>query len=413
MKRRQFIQNILLSGAALGYWSSGIPFRFSPSNALAAEGKTVIKVFQRGGCDGLNMVVPYAEDRYYQLRPTIAIPRADSGQSGAALDLNGFFGFHPSMTGLRDLYQQGNLAIMPATHYPQGSRSHFTSQHYIESGQQVENTAGWMNRHMQSHSQAATMRAVSVGNDLVQALRGDIPVTTLNNFNNVGLSVPEEEEAALLARLQQIYQHPASELANHQLVHQFGTQMLNDIGTLASIRDTPYVPENGAIYPNSGLARQLQLVARIIKADVGLELANVNIGGWDNHSDQGGATGRQANRLDELSTSLSAFYQDMGGRMSDVALLVGTEFGRTSEENGSFGTDHGFASAWMLLSNAVNGGIYGQWPGLEEAQLERGRFLAMSTDYRDIYADILTGFLGNTELATVLPGHNHTPIGLF
>lgn len=413
MQRRQFVKNFLLSSAALGYWASGTPFVFAPKLAKAATGKTLINVFQRGGCDGLNMVVPYAEARYYQLRPTIAIPRADSGQPGSALDLDGFFGLHPSMTGMHSLYQQGQLAILPATHYPQGTRSHFDSQHYVESAQAQRSDSGWLNRHLASHSQAGAIRALSIGNGLVQSMRGDVSVSTLANFNNLGFGVDAEEETQLLAGLQSIYDHPASELKNHALVHSFGQQMLNDIDHLSAIGDAPYTPENGAVYPNTGFANQLLTLARVLKADVGLELANINIGGWDTHTDQGGPEGRQASRLQELSEGLHAFYTDMGSRMADICILVGTEFGRTSEENGSFGTDHGFASAWMVLGGGVNSGIYGAWPGLEVEQLNRGRYLDMATDYRDIYADILTGFLGNANVASVLPGHNYQSIGLF
>lgn len=413
MQRRHFVKNLLLSSAALGYWSSGAPFVFRPKAARAAQGKTLVNIFQRGGCDGLNMVVPYAEERYYQLRPSIAIPRADSGLEGAALDLNGFFGLHPSMAGLHQLYQQNQLAILPATHYPEGSRSHFDSQHYIESAQAARSGTGWLNRHLASHTQGADVRALSIGNDLVQSMRGEVSVSTLSNFNSLGFGVDEQEELDILEKLQEIYDHPTSELINHQLVHSFGQQMLEDIGTLQTIGEMPYAPENGAEYPSSGFGNDLQILARVLKANVGLEIANINIGGWDTHSGQGGASGSQASRLQDLSDGLTAFYTDMGANMADIAILIGTEFGRTSAENGSAGTDHGFASAWMVLGGGVSGGIYGSWPGLAEDQLHSGRYLAMATDYRDIYGDILSGFLGNSNTTSVLPGHNYTSIGIF
>ena len=302
---------------------------------------------------------------------------------------------------------------MPATHYPEGSRSHFSSQHYIESAQATRSDTGWMNRHLASHQQEADIRALSMGNDLAQAMRGQISVSTLSNFNNLGFRVDEDEETALLDRLREMYEHPTAELENHQLVHGFGQQMLEDIDILKDVGSQPYTPENGAVYPNSRFGRELQMVAQVIKAEVGLELANVNIGGWDTHSNQGGPTGRQASRLQDLSEGLAAFYTDLGGRVADVAVLVGTEFGRTSRENGSRGTDHGFAAAWMVLGGGVAGGIYGNWPGLSENQLQNGRFLAMATDYRDIYADILAGFLGNEEITSVIPDFTRTPLGLF
>lgn len=413
MQRRQFLKKLALSSAAMSLWTSGSPIVFSVKSAHAAQGKVLINIFQRGGCDGLNVVVPFGEDRYYELRPTIAIARPDSGDSGAALNLDGFFGLHPSMSGLHSMFQQGRLAIMPATHYPDGSRSHFDSQHFIESGQRVRSNSGWMNRHLATHSHTADVRALSVGSELVHAMRGDISVSTLSNFNSLGFRVDENEEAELLARLSEVYEHPASELSNHQLLHSYGQQMLEDVNILKDIGEQPYSVENGANYPNSRFGQELKMLAQIIKSDVGLELANINIGGWDTHSNQGGATGRQASRLKDLSDGLTAFYTDLGARSIDVATVVGTEFGRTSQENGSRGTDHGYASNWMVIGGGVSGGIYGQWPGLNEAQLHHGRYLAMATDYRDIYADILSGFLGNHQIAEVLPSHIHNPIGLF
>lgn len=411
MKRRDFLQNILLSSAALGYWTSGAPFSFAPKRAMAAEGKTLVKVFQRGGCDGVNVVVPYGEDNYYTIRPTIAI--SAPGTAGGALDLNGFFGLHPAMAEIHGMFNQGQVAILPATHYPEGSRSHFDSQHYVESAVRMDSETGWMNRHMNTLNQPAELRGVSIGNNLDQSLRGNFPVTTLSNFNNVGLRVEEEEESQMLARLQLAYDHPVEDLKNHRLVQSFGQQLLGNINLLTRLRDEEYVPENGALYPNSGLARQLQMVAKLIKAGIGLEMASVNIGGWDTHSDQGGVQGRQASRLTEMSQAIAAFYQDLGPvRQNDVATMIGTEFGRTARENGSFGTDHGTGAAWFVLGGGVNGGIYGDWPGFSDEAIERNA-LQWTVNHRDIYADTLRDFLLNPNIGTVLPGHAATPLGLF
>lgn len=411
MNRRHFLRNMLLCAAATNTWVSGNPLRFSLSKANAFEGKTLIKIFQRGGCDGLNMVVPYGEDAYYRLRPTIAI--APAGSTNGALDLDGFFGLHPTMTAMNDLFQQGHLAILPATHYPNGTRSHFDGQHYIENGQRADSDTGWLNRHLQTHAQPGALRAISLGNDLAQSLRGDVTVTTLNRLNNVGLGIGSEEEQQILQRLQSVYSASASSTENHELVHRVGQKMLTDLDVLTLLRDSDYQPANGADYPDSEFGRQLMMLANIIKSGVGLELANVNIGGWDTHSRQGAEQGRQAGRLSELSQGIGALYQDLGTAMDNVSVVVGTEFGRTSEENGSQGTDHGFAAAWLVAGGGVNGGIYGSWPGLEQDQLQNGRYLAMSTDYRDIYGDVLSQFLGNTDIASVLPGHSYQSLGLY
>lgn len=416
MKRREFLKNVIMSSAAVTCMTSLAPLAFRINPAHAATGKTVIKIFQRGGCDGLNVVVPHGEDAYYRLRPTIAIARPSATDPFSALDLDGFFGFHPSMTGMRNLFEDGLMAVLPATHYPDASRSHFDSQFYVESAVKESTSNGWMNRHMTSFPQAGLIRAVSADKQLAQALRGEANATALRSFNDIQIDLSGEEEQQLMSRLGEVFQQPTSGIRNHQRIHQAGSQMVNEIGALTQMRDTEYVPANGVIYPNTGLGQRLKMLAQMIKSGIGLEMATVNIGGWDTHNEQGGgeSDGRQARRLTELSDAVFAFYQDLGNQMnSDVTTIIGTEFGRTSKENGNAGTDHGEAAAWFVIGGSVRGGIYGNWPGLADDQLHRGRYLASSINHRDIYGDVIKDFCLNNNVTDVLKSHNYSPIGLF
>lgn len=416
MKRRNFLKG-LLAGAGTATLMSGNPLSFKIRPAHAAEGKTLIVVFQRGGCDGLNVVVPFAEPNYYAMRPTLAIAPPDPNNPNAALNLNGSLGLHPSMSAMHDLFLQGQLAVMPTVHYPNASRSHFSSQHYIETAKTTERNGeqlsddGWLNRHMQSQIFPAAFRAVSMGRgEIAQSLVGSADAKSISSLADFSVGINEQEEALLLQRINSVYGQTPEALTNHQLLHRFGSQLVNDLGVISQIRDQEYVPDNGAIYPNNSFARDLRQVAQLIKSGVGLELATVNIGGWDTHANQ---ANQLPGLLTRFSESIAAFNQDMGGFMNDVVVLTCTEFGRTAHENGSQGTDHGHAASWFAIGGGIQGGIYGQWPGLEEDQLNNGRFLESTLDCHDVYGDIVSQHLLNNDLSTVLPQHNYNPVGLF
>ena len=414
MQRRQFLKG-LAAYAGVSTFLSGSPLSLKVNTAQAAEGKTLITIFQRGGCDGLNSVIPYTEERYYQLRPTIAIAPPDGSNPEAALDINGQFGFHPSLAPLLDIYNDGQLAVMPAVHYPDGSRSHFSGQFFIESGQRMNDSDGWLNRHLQTQSFVSQFRAVGFGNELDQSLRGSATAASLTSMDNFSLGIDESEQSMLLSRMGQVYAQDAGPSPTKQLLHRFGAKVIDDLDVIAQIREQPYTPANGAVYPNTGYGRDLMQIAQLIKSGIGLELATVSIGGWDTHSNQGGgeANGRQARSHAQFAQGIHALYTDLGELMSDVVIMTQTEFGRTSAENGSQGTDHGYASAWYAMGGGIQSGVYGAWPGLAEDQLERGRFLAQSIDYRDVYAQILTRHLENNALDSLLPGHSVTDLGLF
>lgn len=414
MKRRQFIKS-LLAVAGTNALLSGNPLSFKVNTAKAAAGKTLITIFQRGGCDGLNAVIPYSEARYYQMRPTIGIRPPDAADPEAALDINGSFGFHPSLAPLLEIYQDGQLAVLPTVHYPDGSRSHFSGQHFIESGQRFDESDGWLNRHLQSQSFVAPFRAVGFGDELSQSLRGEATAGSLTSLEGFSLGVDQSEESLLIERMSQVYGQNAGSSPTKQLLHRFGLKVTQDVDLISEIRNQTYTPANGAVYPNSSFGRTLMEIAQLVKSGIGLELATAGIGGWDNHSGQGGgqADGRQARSHANFAQGIGALYRDLGELMQDVVIMTQTEFGRTAAENGSGGTDHGYASSWYAMGGGITSGVYGDWPGLAEDQLREGRFLESTVDYRDIYAEILSHHLQNNQLATLLPGHNVKSLGLF
>ncbi len=409
MKRRDFLGGILSLPVLGRGMLSGSALLPGMGNAQVQSEKTLVVIFQRGGCDGLNTVVPYAEDDYYRLRPDIAIAPPGSG-AGRALNLDGFFGLHPAMRGMHDIYHQGHLAILPAVHYPNGNRSHFSSQDFIESGTPGKLRAdGWLNRYLVSRKLTSELRAVSFGS-LMHALKGTKPVATINSLDT---PLPGLDDA-VLAKMANIYQQPVNSLLKQRLLlKKHGTLAIDSMQILDQYRQMAYTPANGAVYPDTVYGRQLRDIARLLKAGAGLEVAAVNIGGWDTHSGQGGTEGTHANRLSEFSAGITALYQDLGAtHMKDVVILSMTEFGRTVKQNASYGTDHGNASCWFVIGHQVNAGIHGNWPGLAPEQLYQERYLAHSVSFTDIFAEIVTSHFNHAEgLAYILPGSRYQPVG--
>jgi len=409
MKRRDFLRNMAFMPLVTRSCMTGGAMLASMKNAYAANGKTLIVIFQRGGCDGLNVVVPYGEDEYYNLRPDIAIA-APSTSPDSALDLNGFFGLHPSMTGLYNIYQQGDLAVLPTVHYANANRSHFSSQDYIESGIANQRlTNGWLSRYLSSSQQSNDLRSLSFGT-LAHSLTGTTPVTTLNNLASLNTQFSDTEKNIL----QNIYsQQVTNRSSARSLLNKHGSQALQSLSSLTNITNSNYTVENNAIYPKSDYGQQLKDIAQLIKSGTGLEIATVSNSGWDYHANQGGAQGAQASKLMDFSAGIEALYTDLGATyMNDVTILTISEFGRTAKQNASLGTDHGNASTWFVIGGQVNGGIYGDWPGLLPHQLYKDRYLAHTIDFTNVYAELLIKHLGSTtDLSSILPGSQYAPIG--
>lgn len=417
MKRRNFVKNTVAASLGCMGFLSGNPLGYLLRPAHAATGKTLVVIFQRGGCDGLNTCVPYGDEDYYQLRPTIAIAPPKASNSASAIDLDGFFGLHPSLAALKPLYTAGDLAVLPTTHYPDSTHSHFDGQHFIESGAKSKRLDGWLNRYLASFSTTSRLRSVAFADILPQSLRGKASTSQIREFRDFRLKLTRETESKIKKDLGTVYSQPSNgdSQSYEAMLFQSGRTLLNDLDLITELTLQNTTETNPTSYPDSLYGRQLQQTAQLIKANLGLEIATLDIGGWDTHVNQGGAEagGSQSRRHKEFADGIAAFYADLGGLMNDVVIMTCTEFGRTAKENASRGTDHGSASTWFVVGKSVQGGIYGQWPGLLNDQLIRERYLNFTIDYRDIMGDILTQHLGNKQLDRLLPGHNYSSVGLF
>jgi uncharacterized protein (DUF1501 family) len=402
--RRLFLKHSALALFGVGSvpaWLSRAVYAQTPA---AQRKKVLIAIFQRGAVDGLNMVVPHTEPAYYALRPTIAIPRPDA--SGAsAIDLDGRFGLHPSLSGLKPLWDARQLAVVEAVGSPDPTRSHFDAQDYMESGTPGRKATadGWLNRALARDPHPAPFRAISLGPEVPRSLRGPNEVIAVGSINDFRIKDPQAAAA-----FESMYGGSTDQILNGTARETFEA-----IRIMQSMQNGPYLPANGAKYPNGRLAHNLQQIARIIKADVGLEVAFTDVGGWDTHVNETGAephTGQLANLLREFGDSLAAFSQDMGDRMADIVLVTMSEFGRTVKENGNRGTDHGHANVMFVLGGPVCGGkIYGDWPGLQPEQLYEARDLNVTTDFRSVLAEVIGTHLGNRDLAHVFPGFHAGP----
>ncbi|MDR3405429.1 MAG: DUF1501 domain-containing protein [Chthoniobacter sp.] len=394
--------------------------------ALQAEAAPVprrrlVVIFQRGAADGLNIVVPHTEKNYYALRPGIAIPEKQ------VLDLDGFFGLHPSLASFKPLYSAGHLAIVHAAGSPDSTRSHFDAQDYMESGTPgVKNTPdGWLNRALtaqekiqdkaadavRSRQPQTAFRAVALGTDLPRTLAGRIPAIALGNLGN--FSVGGHTPAASIASdaLESMYAN-----STDRILHTAGDETFDAIKMLRDANPAQYKPAAGVNYPASEFGNSMRQIAQLLKSNLGVEVAFTDVNGWDTHQNQGGATGQLANRLTDFAQAISAFWRDMGDDAENLTLVTMSEFGRTAKENGTGGTDHGHANAMFVLGGRVKGGkVYGQWPGLADDQLNEGRDLKLTTDYRQVLSEVLTHSMGSLNRSAVFPGAEASalrPLGL-
>jgi uncharacterized protein (DUF1501 family) len=367
--------------------------------------KTLIAIFQRGAVDGLNMVVPHGEGHYYDVRPSIAIPKPQSGNVDATLDLDGFFGLHPAMNSFKPLWDSKRLAIVHAAGSPDNTRSHFDAQDYMESATPgVKSTRdGWFNCYLQSKAdpRKSPFRAVSMTQTTPRVFQGSAPTIAMSNMADFDIRAGRSS-ASVQSGFEAMYGQAANDALGGT-----GRETFEAVNFLKKANPAQYKPENGAQYPRTPFGNSLLQIAQLIKAQVGLEIAFTDIGGWDTHVNEGSSRGQLSNLLQQFSSGISALYLDLGTRMDDVIVLTMSEFGRTVKENGNRGTDHGHANAMFVVGNGVRGGkVYGQWPGLKSDQLYEGRDLALTTDFRDVFGEIAARHLGSTNLQTVFPGYS-------
>ena len=398
--RRVFMKNGGLALLSLGFAPAFLARTVEAAGA--ARRKILITIFQRGAVDGLNMIVPFGEKDYYASRPSIAI--AKPGGADAAVDLDGFFGLHPRLGSLKPLWDSKQLAIVHATGSPDGTRSHFDAQDYMESGTPgVKSTQdGWLNRylHAREHAEATPFRAVALAPQMPRSLQGIEPALAIGQIGQFGIRAGQGTDM-MQASFESEYAAAADTVLNKT-----GGQAFDAVRMLKAADPAKYQPENGAEYPRSGYGEALRQIAQLIKADVGLEVAFAEAGGWDTHVNQGSGVGQLAGRLDDFARGIAALARDLGDRMSEVVILTMSEFGRAVAENGNRGTDHGHGNAMMIIGgqNVRGGKVYGRWPGLAREQRYDGRDLAVTTDFRSVFAEVVRGHLGVTDTKTIFPG---------
>jgi uncharacterized protein (DUF1501 family) len=406
INRRVFLKSSGLSLLGLSALPSFLQ-RLTLSNPSGNK-KILVTVFQRGAADGLNVVAPFGEKLYYSLRPSIAIPQPTATDARSLIDLDGFFGLHPSLGSLKPLYDQKHLAVVHAVGSPDSTRSHFDAQDFMEAGTPgVKSTRdGWLNRHLQSRRDPSetAFRAVAMTANLPRTLRGEAPALALSRLNDFELKTGGQS-AAVKASFENMYEQSVDSVLGGT-----GSDAFEAIRFLKTANPAQYQPASGVQYPRSPFGNSLRQVAQMIKAKVGLEVAFVESNGWDHHVAEGGVQGQLATRLSDLAQGLSAFYKDLEDRMDEIVVLTMSEFGRTARENGNRGTDHGHATSLFVLGGPVRGGkVYGQWPGLQPEQLFEGRDLALTTDFRSVFGEVILKHLGNPNLNTVFPNCDLKP----
>lgn len=371
------------------------PTTSAPAEPSSRPGRLVV-VYLRGGQDHLSTVIPHSEAAYHDARPTIAVP------TEAALDLDGTFGLHPAMPGLAALYAEGRMAPVVATGNPAGDRSHFTAQDLSELGgeDRPRDGLGWLARHLRATESPddAPFRGVGMGGRAARSLGGwgALGLPSLAAFGLGGSS-----GAAALAEDGLRLAHEGD-----GPVHGAGGQVFSAIDEAGELEAAPAGPS-----PYDAAFTDL---ATLLAADVGVEVATIDLGGWDTHDSMGGFdAGEMASLLGDLDTTLTGFQTrlDEAG-LVDVTTVVMTEFGRRVAENGSGGTDHGWASAMLLLGGGVSGGqVHGEWPGVDRAAIGDRGDVPVATDFRDVLGDVVAGVLGG-DPAAVFPDHEYTPVGV-
>lgn len=405
MNRRFFLHRGALAVAGTAAMPNFLVRSILAQTAASPKQRLVV-VFQRGAVDGLNVVVPYHEKNYYTMRPSIAIPQAQ------VLDLDGFFGLHPSLAALKPIYAQRQLAIVHACGSPDGTRSHFDAQDYMESGTPgvKSTTDGWLNRALQAedlrHRCAGTceahtaFRALALGSDVPRTLAGKIPAIAISNVNSFTIGARGPLPGPAANAFEAMYAD-----SGDSILHATGDETFEAVKMLHAANPAQYRPAPGVNYPNSEFGNNMRQIAQLLKANLGVEAAFTDVNGWDTHQNQGGVDGQLANRLSDFSNTLAAFWRDMGDEMENVTLVTMSEFGRTARENGTGGTDHGHANAMFVLGGRVRGGkVYGRWPGIENEQLNQGRDLALTTDFRQVLGEVIAASLAAENLDRVFPG---------
>jgi len=402
--RRIFLRNSAL--AVVG--TAAVPSFLTRAAFGAVENggrtKRLVVIFQRGAADGLNIVVPHGEPQYYAMRPNINIPRK------AVLDLDGFFGLHPSLASFQPLWQQKHLAIVHAAGSPDATRSHFDAQDFMETGTPGLKATedGWLNRslhNLPTQPQNSPFRAIALGPSLPRILSGSEPAVAMNNINDFSIGGRSSRPSQAASAFEAMYDH-----SSDSVLHGTGEETFDAVKMLKAADPGKYTLASGANYPKGRFGDSIRQLAQLIKANLGVQIAFADIGGWDHHVNEGAVEGQLSNVLSDFSQAISAFWTDLGDLAEDTVVVTMSEFGRTARENGNRGTDHGHANVMFVLGGPVRGGkVYGHWPGLDPSQLYEGRDLALTTDFRQVIGEAVARHMGNKNLASVFPGYENQP----
>lgn len=379
---------------------------------LYKKKKILVFIFQRGAMDGLMAVAPFTDPFFKAARPTLFMDAVKGGKDAPLIDLDGRFGLHPSMSVFEPLFREKRLAIVHGMGSPNTSRSHFDAQDYMESGTPFSKgtASGWLNRAVgQLGHDASPFRAVSLTSAMPRSFYGEEEVMVMKSLKDFALGGKNIPALNVAARsFEELYDHTTS-----SLLSKTGKESLEAVKLLNESAGKNYIPANGVQYPNSPLGNSLKQIAQLIKMEVGLEVAFAESGGWDTHFNQGRSTGTFARNVADLSDSIHAFWTDLGQLQDEVTLMTTTEFGRTVKQNGSNGTDHGRASCCFVLGNDVQGGrVYGDVQPLSTENLADGRDLAVTTDFRSVFAEVATRHLNIQHREALFPGWDHTFNGL-
>lgn len=400
--RRVFLRNSAVAVVGTAVVPAFLTRAAYAAESLGIKNKRLVVIFQRGAADGLNIVVPHAEQAYYAMRPSINIPR------NAVIDLDGFFGLHPSLSPFEPLWNQRQLAIVHAAGSPDPSRSHFDAQDFMESGTPgVKATDdGWLNRTLRSLPDTdanSAFRAIAMGPSLPRILSGSEPAVALNDINDFGVGGRNPNAMPISNTFEAMYDQSVD-----SVLHGTGQETFEAVKMLKAADPSKYTPAAAANYPKGRFGDSLKQLAQLIKANLGVQVAFADIGGWDHHVNEGSTKGQIANVLREFSQSLAAFWIDLGDLGEDTVVVTMSEFGRTARENGNRGTDHGHANVMFVIGGPVKGGkVYGRWPGLDQSQLYEGRDLALTTDFRRVIGEAVYRHLGNRDLNQVFPGFDN------
>jgi len=376
--------------------------------------KVLVCIFQRGAMDGLMAVTPFTDGYLKAARPTLFMSPVNDGKRSPLIDLDGKFGLHPGLKSFESFFRSKQLAIVHGIGSPNNTRSHFDAQDYMESGTPFNKgtASGWLNRAVGLMGHDATpFRAVSLTSSMPRSFYGDNPSIAINNLQDFAIQLRGNPMGANMAAksFEDLYDQTSS-----GLLKETGKESFDAVKMLKKVDVKNYKPDNSIVYPNTSLGNALKQVAQLIKMDVGLEVAFAESGGWDTHFNQGTELGVFARNANDLSGSIAAFWNDMGATFQDdVTVMTMTEFGRTVRQNGTGGTDHGRASCNFILGNDVKGGnVYGNIKPLAIENLEDGRDLAVTTDFRSVFSEVADKHLKINNDKILFPGWDGTKIGV-